>query len=188
MKRTGIFAAAAAGAIGATALVGGVGYTLALDVAEQTGEPLDLGAVASVKPGERDIAESSGTDEATEDAGDATSDEAPPADVPDGGAAPDPGAGGAAPVAPAAPVVIDPGAGQPAAPPPAPPRSEPRFGGGYGDGDRDGWDGDRDGWSGGGDGWSGGGDRDGGGWSGGGRDGGYGGGYGGHDGGHGGHH
>ncbi len=29
MKRTGIFAAAVAGAVGATALVGGVGYTLA---------------------------------------------------------------------------------------------------------------------------------------------------------------
>ena len=33
MKRTGIFAAAVAGAVGATALVGGVGYTLAQEVA-----------------------------------------------------------------------------------------------------------------------------------------------------------
>lgn len=104
MKRTGIFAATAAGAIGATALVGGVGYTLAQDVAEQSGAPLDLGAVASVEPGQGELPTATRL-HADDDTDGAASDEAPADDT----SGTDSDAGGAAPVAPAPPVAIDPG-------------------------------------------------------------------------------
>jgi hypothetical protein len=117
MKRTGIFAAAVAGAVGATALVGGVGYTLAQEVAEQNGAPLDLGPVATVEPGQQHVSTSMGSGTTTETAPD---DAAPDDTAPDGTAgdgtgsgpgtdAGSPAAGGAAPVAPAPPVAIDPG-------------------------------------------------------------------------------
>jgi hypothetical protein len=188
MKRTGIFAAAAAGAIGATALVGGVGYTLALDVAEQNGRTLDLGAVGTVERGQDALARSfeKSLEEQADDPG---TDATPPEDVPDdadagAGTAPDPGAGGAAPVAPSAPVEIDPGKGTE-----HPWRSGHGYGDTRGDGAHDGdggWNGGRNG---GGDGQRGDAGRGGGGHGGGGYGGGHGGGGyggGGHGGGHGG--
>src|SRR5690606_18668257 len=105
MKRTGIFAAAVAGAVGATALVGGVGYTLAQEVAEQNGAPLDLGPVATVEPGQQHLSTSMGSGTTT----DTTPDDAAPDDTATDGTAGDrsgtaagpPAAGDAAPVAPA---------------------------------------------------------------------------------------
>lgn len=117
MKRTGIFAAAVAGAVGATALVGGVGYTLTQEVAEQNGAPLDLGPVATVEPGQQHLSTSMGsgttTDTAPEDAApDDTATDDTAGDGTGSGSGTDagsPAAGGAAPVAPAPPVAIDPG-------------------------------------------------------------------------------
>src|SRR5690606_285548 len=121
MKRTGIFAAAVAGAVGATALVGGVGYTLAQEVAEQHGVPLDLGPIASVEPGNGALSTSTGRGQSTDgDTGDAAPGDTTPDETAGGTGteADSPAAGGAAPVAPAPPVAIDPGkqAGPPAHP------------------------------------------------------------------------
>jgi hypothetical protein len=126
MKRTGIFAATVAGAIGASALVGGVGYTLAQEVAERNGAPLDLGAVATVEPGRSELSTSMGAGDAATD--EAASDDTAGADTStDAGS---PAAGGAAPVAPAPPVAIDPGkkAGHPTHPWPGDPSRDGRHG------------------------------------------------------------
>ncbi|PZQ89739.1 MAG: hypothetical protein DI534_08070 [Leifsonia xyli] len=55
MKRTAIFALAAAGALGVTAVVGGVGYASALDVAEQAGTTLDVKGVSTVGAGSAEL-------------------------------------------------------------------------------------------------------------------------------------
>ncbi|MCS0499444.1 hypothetical protein [Protaetiibacter mangrovi] len=65
MKRTGIFALAAGCAIGVTALVGGVGYASALDVAEQAGQTLDVSGVSTVDPSSKQLAESTTLDDST---------------------------------------------------------------------------------------------------------------------------
>lgn len=51
MKRSGIFALATACAMGVTALVGGIGYASALDVAEQAGRSIDVKGVSTVDSG-----------------------------------------------------------------------------------------------------------------------------------------
>lgn len=58
MKRTGIFALAGACALGVTALVGGVGYASALDVADQQGQTLDVPGVSTVETTSDEVADS----------------------------------------------------------------------------------------------------------------------------------
>jgi len=58
MKRTGIFALAGACALGVTALVGGVGYASALDVAEQAGQTLDVPGVSTVERTSDEVSDS----------------------------------------------------------------------------------------------------------------------------------
>jgi transcription termination factor Rho len=62
MKRTGIFGLAAACALGVTALVGGVGYASALDVAEQQGQTLDVPGVSTVEKTSDEVAKSTDAD------------------------------------------------------------------------------------------------------------------------------
>lgn len=62
MKRTGIFALAGACALGVSALVGGVGYASALDVAVQEGQTLDVPGVSTVEKTSDEVAESTTLD------------------------------------------------------------------------------------------------------------------------------
>ena len=62
MKRTGIFALAGACALGVTALVGGVGYASALDVAEQAGATIDVPGVSTVDKTSEEVAKATTLD------------------------------------------------------------------------------------------------------------------------------
>ncbi len=114
MKRSGIFALATACAMGVTALVGGIGYASALDVAEQAGRSIDVKGVSTVDGGSEKLAGSPKLDPTAEPAAeDATAEDAPVASdevadpVVDDGTA-DQGSGDAVvEVAPSDPVVID---------------------------------------------------------------------------------
>lgn len=75
MKRTGIIALAAGCAMGVTALVGGVGYASALDVAEQTGRTLDVSGVSTVDESSSTLADSPKLDPSAEPTDDATADD-----------------------------------------------------------------------------------------------------------------
>ncbi|QNO37020.1 hypothetical protein H4J02_11200 [Protaetiibacter sp. SSC-01] len=77
MKRTGIFALAAGCAMGATALVGGIGYASALDVAEQTGRSIDVAGVSTVDGDTKRLADSPKLDPSAEPSDEATADDAP---------------------------------------------------------------------------------------------------------------
>ena len=57
MKRTGIIALAAGCALGATALVGGVGYASALDVAAEAGTTLDVAGINTVDANSEKVAD-----------------------------------------------------------------------------------------------------------------------------------
>lgn len=109
MKRSGIFALATACAMGVTALVGGIGYASALDVAEQAGRSIDVAGVSTVDSGSGRLVGSPRLDPSAEPAaaddaaaGDETAD-APPVDH--GAARQGPG-GAVDEVDPADPVVI----------------------------------------------------------------------------------
>lgn len=107
MKRTGIFALAAGCAIGATALVGGVGYASALDVAEQSGRALDVGGVSTVPASTVRVADRSvPTPEATDPAVDDSATGSTDASGDDDGTA-DQGSGDVDVVSPSAPVDIE---------------------------------------------------------------------------------
>lgn len=100
MKRTGIFALAAGCAMGVTALVGGIGYASALDVAEQAGRSIDVSGVSTADSGRERPADSAKLDPTpapTDEAAAETSDEV--VDDTDAGAVDE--------VAPSDPVVID---------------------------------------------------------------------------------
>ncbi|MBN9139639.1 MAG: hypothetical protein J0H23_02320 [Micrococcales bacterium] len=107
MKRTGIIALAAGCAMGVTALVGGVGYASALDVAEQTGRTLDVSGVSTVDESSSQLADSPKLDPSAEPTDDATADDtaSDPSAADDGTA--DQGSGDAVDeVDPSDPVVI----------------------------------------------------------------------------------
>ncbi len=107
MKRTGIFALAAASAMGITALVGGIGYASALDVAEQAGRSLDVKGVSTVAGGSPELAGSPKLDPAATTPGGATAD-----DATDGATTEEvPAAGGEAADPPADDGTVDEGSG-----------------------------------------------------------------------------
>src|SRR6218665_3951962 len=85
MKRTGIFALAATCALGVTALVGGIGYATALDVAEQAGQTLDVAGVSTVDATSHDVADSTTP---RKDKGTPTTEPTDPATEPPGAEAP----------------------------------------------------------------------------------------------------
>ena len=79
MKRTGILALAATCALGVTALVGGVGYASALDVAEEAGKTLDVAGVSTVDTTSHEVA---GSTTPGKDKGTPTPEPTDPATVP----------------------------------------------------------------------------------------------------------
>ncbi|AYF98375.1 hypothetical protein [Protaetiibacter intestinalis] len=107
MKRTGIFALAASCALGVTALVGGVGYASALDVAEQAGTTLDVSGVSTVESSTTEVADSTtlGTEGAEEEPTAEPTDPATEEPSDDDGTA-DQGSGDVDEVDPSDPVVL----------------------------------------------------------------------------------
>lgn len=99
MKRTGIFALAAGCAMGVTALVGGIGYASALDVAEQAGRSIDVSGVSTADSGRERPADSAKLEPTKEPADEATAEASDEVDETDAGVVDE--------VAPSDPVVID---------------------------------------------------------------------------------